>query len=212
MVPNLKEAYYNELDRRKFGLRFPVAHLDGHAGLIFATFDPEAPPLLEYLGEMAWAPEHGFSIGSSWQGRDFPRALSKWIIPCNWKFPAENLGGDEVITFDGRIFRQSRPASTRRRPRDQNPPATWPRPVTRHVLMLIGPSDLMVSSPHSFKTMSGKFSRKRNDATARAATVKKATPARSFRISLTSVADQERSASGIRAVPRPHRGLVLGLL
>jgi 3-phenylpropionate/trans-cinnamate dioxygenase alpha subunit len=32
----------------------PVAQLDRYKGLWFATFDPTAPPLLEYLGEMAW--------------------------------------------------------------------------------------------------------------------------------------------------------------
>ena len=50
-VPNLQDAYYNELDTSKWGL-IPVAQLDSYKGLIFATFDPEAPPLLEYLGEM----------------------------------------------------------------------------------------------------------------------------------------------------------------
>jgi 3-phenylpropionate/trans-cinnamate dioxygenase alpha subunit len=30
-----------------------VAQLDRYKGLWFATFDPTAPPLLEYLGEMA---------------------------------------------------------------------------------------------------------------------------------------------------------------
>jgi phenylpropionate dioxygenase-like ring-hydroxylating dioxygenase large terminal subunit len=32
----------------------PVAQLDSYKGMLFATFDPTAPPLLEYLGEMAW--------------------------------------------------------------------------------------------------------------------------------------------------------------
>ena len=31
-----------------------MAQFDSHSGLIFATFDPQAPPLREYLGEMAW--------------------------------------------------------------------------------------------------------------------------------------------------------------
>src|SRR5271167_2709232 len=52
-VPYLKEAYHNELDRERWGL-VPVAQLDGYKGLLFATFDPEAPPLREYLGEMTF--------------------------------------------------------------------------------------------------------------------------------------------------------------
>ena len=52
-VPNLHEAYFGELDLEQWGL-IPVAQLDSYKGLLFATFDPEAPPLLAYLGEMAW--------------------------------------------------------------------------------------------------------------------------------------------------------------
>src|SRR5271165_5421365 len=52
-VPHLRDFYYGELDRSHWGL-VPVAQLDRHSGLIFATFDPKAPPLHDYLGEMAW--------------------------------------------------------------------------------------------------------------------------------------------------------------
>ncbi len=90
-VPNLKEAYYDELDRKKLGL-VPVAQLDSHAGMIFATFDPEAPSLLEYLGEMAWYMSSIFDRVEG--GIEIIKGINKWIIPCNWKFPAENLGGD----------------------------------------------------------------------------------------------------------------------
>ena len=48
-VPYLKEAYHGELDRERWGLT-PVAQLDNYKGLFFATFDPQAPPLREYLG------------------------------------------------------------------------------------------------------------------------------------------------------------------
>ena len=52
-VPNLNDAYFGELDQNNWGLT-PVAQLDSYKGLIFATFDPDAPSLLDYLGEMAW--------------------------------------------------------------------------------------------------------------------------------------------------------------
>jgi phenylpropionate dioxygenase-like ring-hydroxylating dioxygenase large terminal subunit len=89
-VPYLKEAYHNELDRGRWGL-VPVAQLANYKGLWFATFDAAAPPLRDYLGEMAWyldtfvdRREHGIEIV----------ATHKWVMPCNWKFPAENFGGD----------------------------------------------------------------------------------------------------------------------
>ena len=53
VVPNLKDAYFDELDTKQWGL-IPVAQIDNHCGLFFATFDESAPPLSEYLGEMAW--------------------------------------------------------------------------------------------------------------------------------------------------------------
>ena len=48
-VPSLKEAYYDELDTSKWGL-VPVAKLEMYKGLVFATFDADAPPLLDYSG------------------------------------------------------------------------------------------------------------------------------------------------------------------
>ena len=52
-VPNAQDAYYNQLDKEGWGL-VSVAQLDIYKGLVFATFDPQAPTLLDYLGEMAW--------------------------------------------------------------------------------------------------------------------------------------------------------------
>jgi phenylpropionate dioxygenase-like ring-hydroxylating dioxygenase large terminal subunit len=90
-VPYLKEAYYNELDRERWGLA-PVAQLDNYKGLLFATFDPEAPPLREYLGEAAWYLDSFFDRREG--GIEVIGGMHKWVMPCNWKFPAENFGGD----------------------------------------------------------------------------------------------------------------------
>jgi len=90
-VPSLKEAYYGELDQDKWGL-IPVAQLDSYKGLLFATFDPEAPPLLEYLGEVTWYLDAFFDRREG--GIEVLGGMHKWVVPCNWKFPAENFGGD----------------------------------------------------------------------------------------------------------------------
>jgi phenylpropionate dioxygenase-like ring-hydroxylating dioxygenase large terminal subunit len=89
-VPYLKEAYHGELDRERWGL-VPVAQLDNYKGLLFATFDPAAPPLREYLGEMAWYLD---TFIDRREGGIEIVATHKWVMPCNWKFPAENFGGD----------------------------------------------------------------------------------------------------------------------
>jgi 3-phenylpropionate/trans-cinnamate dioxygenase alpha subunit len=90
-VPFHKEAYYGALPREWWGL-IPVAQLDSYKGLILATFDPEAPPLREYLGEMTWYLDAFFDRREG--GVEVIGGMHKWVMPCNWKFPAENFGGD----------------------------------------------------------------------------------------------------------------------
>ncbi len=90
-VPYFKEAYFGELDREQWGL-IPVAQLESYKGLLFATFDPSAPPLLDYLGEMTWYLDTFFDRCEG--GIEVIGGMHKWVMPCNWKFPAENFGGD----------------------------------------------------------------------------------------------------------------------
>ncbi|PKB65879.1 MAG: aromatic ring-hydroxylating dioxygenase subunit alpha [SAR202 cluster bacterium Io17-Chloro-G4] len=94
-VPNLRDAYYGELDQNNWGL-VPVSQLDNYKGLVFATFDPKAPPLLEYLGELTWYLDSIFDRRPG--GIEVIGGMHKWIIPCNWKLPAENFGGDGYHT------------------------------------------------------------------------------------------------------------------
>lgn len=90
-VPSLQEAYFGELDPAQWGL-IPVAQLDNYKGLYFATFDATAPPLLDYLGEMTWYLDNFFDRREG--GIEVFPGVHRWVIPCNWKFPAENFGGD----------------------------------------------------------------------------------------------------------------------
>jgi phenylpropionate dioxygenase-like ring-hydroxylating dioxygenase large terminal subunit len=90
-VPNAKDAYYGELDQSKWGL-IPVAQLDSYKGLIFATFDAQAPSLADYLGETAWYLDA--FVDRREGGIEVIGGVNKWVVPCNWKLPAENFGGD----------------------------------------------------------------------------------------------------------------------
>ncbi|HEY3209175.1 MAG TPA: aromatic ring-hydroxylating dioxygenase subunit alpha [Actinomycetota bacterium] len=90
-VPDLKDAYYGELDRQQWGL-IPVAQLDSYKGLLFASFDASAPPLLEYLGETTWYLDAFFDRREG--GVEVIGGMHRWVMSCNWKFPAENFGGD----------------------------------------------------------------------------------------------------------------------
>lgn len=90
-VPGYKEVYLEKLDLDRHGL-VPVAQLDTYKGLIFATFDKNAPPLLEYLGDMAWYLDMAFDRRE--EGVEFLPGAHKWQIKCNWKFPVDNFIGD----------------------------------------------------------------------------------------------------------------------
>ena len=94
-VPNLQDAYYGELDQSQWGLT-PVAQLETYKGLVFATFDRNAPPLLDYLGDAAWYLDVFFDRREG--GVEVIGGIHKWTIPANWKMPAENFCGDGYHT------------------------------------------------------------------------------------------------------------------
>ncbi|HXG35375.1 MAG TPA: Rieske 2Fe-2S domain-containing protein, partial [Dehalococcoidia bacterium] len=94
-VPNFQDAYFEELDLEQWGLA-PVAQVDSYKGLIFGNFDPTAPSLIGYLGDMAWYLDTMFDRREG--GAEFIGGTQKWVMPCNWKFAAENFGGDSYHT------------------------------------------------------------------------------------------------------------------
>ena len=90
-VPGFQEGYFGELDREQWGL-VPVAQLDSYCGLIFATFDPAAPSLDDYLGDMKYYMDLVFNRRPG--GTELIGGVHKWRIPGNWKFAADNFAGD----------------------------------------------------------------------------------------------------------------------
>ncbi len=90
-VPGYKEYYYEELDMEKWGL-VPLAQVDSYKGLIFGTFDPAAPGLRDYLGDMAWYLD--IFLDRREGGAELIGGVHKWLVPGNWKFAAENFVGD----------------------------------------------------------------------------------------------------------------------
>jgi phenylpropionate dioxygenase-like ring-hydroxylating dioxygenase large terminal subunit len=81
---------FPELDREKWGL-IPVAQIDTYKGLIFATFDNAAPPLRDYLGDMAWYLDILLDRRAGGTEVSGPH---RWVLDANWKTAAENFGGD----------------------------------------------------------------------------------------------------------------------
>jgi 3-phenylpropionate/trans-cinnamate dioxygenase subunit alpha len=133
-VPYFKEAYHNKLNRERWGL-VPVAQFDSYKGLFFATFDPEAPPLREYLGEMSWYID---TFVDRREGGIEIVATHKWVMPCNWKFPAENFGGDayHVHWSHGAAIETGFSVGSTASPAGANRMVS---PGNGHVLICIGP-------------------------------------------------------------------------
>ena len=93
-VPRFKDGYSEKLDRVRWGLlRCP--NVVNYKGSIWANWDPGAPSLFDYLGDMrryldvALDHRDGSSGGSELIG-----GVQKWRVRCNWKTVAENFAGD----------------------------------------------------------------------------------------------------------------------
>jgi phenylpropionate dioxygenase-like ring-hydroxylating dioxygenase large terminal subunit len=53
MVPFEQEAYHGEIDKSELS-PVKVPRIEAYKGLVFGTWDLEAPSLLDYLGDTAW--------------------------------------------------------------------------------------------------------------------------------------------------------------
>ena len=88
-VPGAREYYHDRFDQAKSGLP-PVAQVDSYKGLIFGTFDPEAPPLEKYLGDMRW----GLDLLLDQGDLVAVPGVARWSMESDWKFAADNAIGD----------------------------------------------------------------------------------------------------------------------
>jgi 3-phenylpropionate/trans-cinnamate dioxygenase alpha subunit len=116
-----------------------VAQLDSYKGLLFATFDPEAPPLREYLGEVTWYLDVFFDRREG--GIEVVRGMHKWVIPCNWKFPAENFSGDAYHVPWGHLsaIRSGFSFGANTRPEAEGRIVS---PGNGHAIVCVGPNDM----------------------------------------------------------------------
>lgn len=90
-VPHAQDGYGGELDLAAWPAR-SVAKLETFKGLIFATWNADAPDLQTYLGPLVWW-LNGM-LDRSPAGSKLIPGVSKWTVPCNWKLPAEQFTSD----------------------------------------------------------------------------------------------------------------------
>lgn len=80
-----------DFDRCRWGLR-RAPRVECHGDLIFASFDEQAPPLAQYLGEFRWYLE--LLTHASRAGTEVSAGSHRSQLHCNWKIPAEQFGTD----------------------------------------------------------------------------------------------------------------------
>lgn len=94
-VPQLREAYHDELDRDAWSL-IEVPRVESFRGLLFANLDAGAVSLEEHLGEMKWYLD--LVLNRSRGGTRVLPGVHRWRLRGNWKLAAEQFGGDNYHT------------------------------------------------------------------------------------------------------------------
>jgi len=97
-APFQQDAYPGGIDAESFHLL--EARTATYRGLVFATWDSDAPSLTEWLGDMAWYLDIVV-------GRAEMKVLGppqRWMVPTGWKFPAENFASDAYHTATTHAF------------------------------------------------------------------------------------------------------------
>nr|BAC06602.1 alpha subunit of dibenzofuran dioxygenase [Terrabacter sp. YK3] len=99
-VPREEYAYYNEIDKSKLGL-LRVPQVQSYKGLVFGCFDPEAPSLVDFLGDMTYYLD--ILLDRVDGGTEVISGVHKWKMRGNWKLAAEQFSGDNYHTISSHI-------------------------------------------------------------------------------------------------------------
>lgn len=85
-VPGLKKYYQDDLNREEWGLS-KAAKVESYKGFVFATMDPNAPSLEDYLGDVG---RLGLSTVAAHGDIIVVDGIQKNQMSCNWKFAVDN--------------------------------------------------------------------------------------------------------------------------
>jgi phenylpropionate dioxygenase-like ring-hydroxylating dioxygenase large terminal subunit len=85
-VPGYRDFYHGRLDKSQWGL-IKAAKVESYKGFVFATMDPEAPPLGEYLGEVGRV---GMDMVAARGDLVVLDGIQKVTCGANWKIAVDN--------------------------------------------------------------------------------------------------------------------------
>ena len=86
-MPGEDDFYGADFDKSKWGLG-KAAQVESYRGFVFATLDPTAPPLKDYLG---WVGRLGIDMLASQGDLEVQDGIQKNRLKCNWKLAVDNL-------------------------------------------------------------------------------------------------------------------------
>ncbi|WP_394578235.1 aromatic ring-hydroxylating dioxygenase subunit alpha [Cytobacillus firmus] len=92
-VPLQKDIYGTDLDKSKLGLH--KIRIESYKGLIFGTWNEEAEPLSDFLGDFKWY----LDILAGRAEMEVVGPPQRFIIHSNWKIGADNFVGDSYHTM-----------------------------------------------------------------------------------------------------------------
>ena len=93
-VPQFKQLYEGCMDKEEWSL-IEVPNMEVYKGTVWASWDKDAPDFLTYLGDAKAHLDLALDCRDGREGgSEVLFGVHKWIIPCNWKFAAENFLGD----------------------------------------------------------------------------------------------------------------------
>lgn len=97
-APFQRDAYPDGIDPGAFHL--VEARTEVYRGLVFATWDPQAPALSTWLGAMSWYLD--ILVGRA--EMEVVGVAQRWMVPTGWKFPSENFCSDAYHTATTHAF------------------------------------------------------------------------------------------------------------
>src|ERR1700733_1656474 len=87
-------SYGGALDKKEWGL-VEVGQLTNYHGLLWATWDKNAPSFVDYLGPFARSVAYmAESSDGTENGLEVFTPMQKWRLPTNWKVPAFTSSSD----------------------------------------------------------------------------------------------------------------------
>ena len=84
------------LRKDELGL-IPITQLDSYRGMIFGTWNAEAPSLADYLGNMRFYLD--LYLGRTDGGTEVLGTPQVWDVATNWKFATDNFTGDNFHLY-----------------------------------------------------------------------------------------------------------------